>query len=152
MLAWQIIRYKRKPEPQSLLLIRIDDWKEYRHTHGPTAGDRVIHTVARTLLENMRQGEILARYQEDEFVALLLAADAPADEAVGERLRQAVSEAKIYSFVSDESPLPSVTISVGVAHLIAEDTLETFVAQARQALSAAREGGGNRVFKADRPS
>lgn len=152
MLAWQIIRYKRKPEPLSLLLIRIDDWKEYRDTHGPTAGDRVIHTVARTLLENMRQGEILARYEEDEFVALLMAADAPADEAVGERLRQAVSEAQIYSFVSDESPLPSVTISVGVAHLIAEDTLETFVAQARRALSHAREGGGNRVFKADRPS
>ncbi len=100
----------------------------------------------------MRQGEILARYEEDEFVALLLAADAPADEAVGERLRQAVSEAQIYSFVSDESPVPSVTISVGVAHLIAEDTLETFVAQARQALSAAREGGGNRVIKANRPS
>jgi len=150
MLAWQMIRFKRKPEPLSLLLIRIDDLKEYRHTHGSTAGDR--HTVARTLLEKMRQGEILARYEEDEFVALLLAADAPADEAVGERLRQAVSEAQIYSFVSDESPVPSVTISVGVAHLIAEDTLETFVAQARQALSAAREGGGNRVIKADRPS
>ncbi len=66
----------------------------------------------------------------------------PLREAVGERLRQAVSEAKI----------PSVTISVGVAHLVAEDTLETFVAVARQALSDAREGGGNRVFKADRPS
>ncbi len=46
----------------------------------------------------------------------------------------------------------SVTISVGVAQLIAEDTLETFVAEARQALSDAREGGGNRVFKADRLS
>jgi len=152
MLAWQIIRLKRKPEPLSLLLLGIDDFKKYIDIHGPTAGDRVIHTVARTLLENMRQGEILARYEEDEFIALLLAADAPADEAVGERLRKAVGEAKIYSFVSDESPLPSVTISVGVAQLIAEDTLETFVAVARQALSDAREGVGNRVFKADRPS
>jgi diguanylate cyclase (GGDEF)-like protein len=152
MLAWQIIRFKRKPEPLSLLLIGIDDFKQYLDAHGPTAGDRVIHTVARTLLENMRQGEILARYEEAEFIALLLAADAPADEAVGERLREAVSEAKIYSLVSDESPLPSVTISVGVAQLIPEDTLESFVAVARQALNDAREGGDNRVFKADRPS
>ncbi len=152
MLAWQIIRFKRKPEPLSLLLIGIDDFKQYLDAHGPMAGDRVIHTVARTLLENMRQGEILARYEEAEFIALLLAADAPADEAVGERLREAVSEAKIYSFVSDDSPLPSVTISVGVAQLIPEDTLESFVAVARQALSDARQGGGNRVFKADRPS
>ena len=111
MLAWQIIPFKRKPEPLSLLLIGTDDFKEYLDADGPTAGDRVIHTVARTLLENMRQGEIIARYEEDEFVALLLAADTPADEAVGERLRQAVREAKIYSFVSEESPLPSVTIS-----------------------------------------
>ncbi len=152
MLAWQIIRFKRKPEPLSLLLIGIDDFKQYLDAHGPMAGDRVIHTVARTLLENMRQGEILARYEEDEFIALLLAADAPADEAVGERLRQAVSEAKIYRFESEESPLPSVTISVGVAHLVAEDTLETFAAVARQALSDAREGGDNRVFKVVRPS
>ncbi len=152
MLAWQIIRFKRKPEPLSLLLIGIDDFQQYLDAQGPTAGDRVIHTVARTLLENMRQGEILARYEQDEFIALLLAAYAPADEAVGERLRQAVSEAKIYRFVSDESPLPSVTISVGVVHLVAEDTLETFFAVAKQALSDAREGGSNRVFKADRPS
>jgi len=124
LLAWQIIRFKRKPEPLSLLLIGIDDFTEHIDTHGRTAGDRVIHTVARTLLENMRQGEILARYEEDELIVLLLAADAPADEAVGERLRQAVSEAKIYSFVSDETPLPSVTISVGVAQLVAEDSLD----------------------------
>jgi len=150
MLAWQIIRFKRKPEPLSLVLIGIDDFKQYLDAHGPMAGDRVIHSVARTLLENMRQGEILARYEEAEFIALLLAADAPADEAVGERLRQAVSEAKIYSFVSDDSPLPSVTISVGVAQLIPEDTLETFVAAARQALRDARESGGSCVFKADR--
>ncbi len=152
MLAWQIKRFKRKPEPLSLLLIGIDDFNRYLDAHGPMAGDCVIHTVARTLLENMRQGEILARYEEDEFIALLLAADAPADEAVGERLRQAVSEAKIYRFESEENPLPSVTISVGVAHLVAEDTLETIVAVARQALSNAREGGGNRVFTADRAS
>ena len=152
MLAWQIIRFKRKPEPLSLLLIGIEDLKEYVDTHGPTAADRVVHTVARTLLGKMRQGEILARYDEDEFIALLLAEDAPADEAVGERLRNAVSEAEIYSFASDESPLPSVSISVGVAHLVAEDTLETIVAVARQALSDAREAGGNRVFTADRAS
>ncbi len=150
MLAWQIIRFKRNHEPFSLLLIGINDFKKYRDSYGPLASDRVVHTVAGTLREHMRQGEMIARYGEDEFIALLPATDAPADKAVGERLRQAVSEAKIDS--SDGSTLPSVAISVGVAQLIAEDTLETFVAAASQALRDARESGGNRVFKADRSS
>jgi len=92
MLAWQIIHFKRKPEPLFLLLIGIDDFTEDIDTHGRTAGDRVIHTAARTLLENMRQGEILARYEENELIVILLAADAPADEAIGGRLRQAMSD------------------------------------------------------------
>jgi len=95
--AWQIIRFKRKPEPLSLLLIGIDDFTEYIDPHGRTEGDRVIHTVARTLLENMRQGEILARYEEDELIVLLLAADAPADEAVGERGCQLILAMLIFS-------------------------------------------------------
>ena len=84
----------------------------------------------------------------DEFVAVLPGTDVNGGLVVGERLRKAITEAQVTA--SDGSPLPGLTISVGVAQMIPEDTAETLVETADQALYDAKREGGNRVSKADR--
>ncbi|MDA2925607.1 GGDEF domain-containing protein [Acidobacteria bacterium AH-259-L09] len=150
VLPRQIERCKKGDLALSLLRMRIDRFKSYKNIQGPLAGDRALYTVAWTLRKTLRPGEMIARYREDEFIVLLPDTDASTSQKLGERLREKVAETKVYSL--DRSPLPPVTISVGVAQMTAEDTPEAFVGAANQALGDAKESGGNRVFKADRPS
>ncbi|MDA2926150.1 GGDEF domain-containing protein [Acidobacteria bacterium AH-259-G07] len=147
-LARQMERSKTGQRALSLLLMDIDGFKKYNDTHGHVPGDCVLYTVARTLREGMRPGEIITRYGGDEFIALLPDTDASTGQVVAERVRGVVAKAEVYS--SEGNPLPSVTISVGVAEMIAGDTPETFIAAADAALYDAKEEGGNRVSKADR--
>lgn len=150
ILARQMERSKTSEQALSLLLIDVDSFKNYNDNHGHVAGDHVLYTVARTLRDNMRPGEIIARYGGDEFVAVLPDTDTSNGQAAGDRLCKVVAEAQVHS--SDGSALPGVTISVGVAQMAIEDTPESFIAATDTALYDAKRGGGNRVSKADRPS
>ena len=138
MLARQMGRSKKGQLSLSVLLIDVDRFKEYNETNGQQAGDRALHTLALTLRESMRPGEMLARYGEDKFMALLPELDAATAQNLGERVRRAIAEMKIFSL--EQHPLPSVTVSLGVAQMADEDTAETMIAAAHTALSKAREG------------
>ena len=144
----QMERCKKDGLALSLLLVRLDGFKLYKDNNGSLAADRALYTVAWTLRKSMRPGEMIARYGEDEFIVVLPNTVVSTSEPLGERLRQAVAEIQIYS--RNQSPLPSVSISVGVVPMTSEDTLETFLGAADTALKGAQRRGGNRVFIADR--
>jgi len=137
MLVRQMERSKKGAVPLAMLLMDIDFFKQYNLTHGNLAGDRALHTLATTLRESMRPGEMLARYGEDEFIALLPELDVATAQNLGERVRRAVAEMKVYSL--DQHPLPSVTISIGVAQMAEEDTPESLIDAVYVALTETRE-------------
>ncbi len=137
MLGRQMERSKKGAMPLSMLLLDVDYFSQYNRTHGNLTGDRALHTLASTLRESMRPGEMLARYGDDEFIALLPELDAATAQNLGERVRQAVADMKVYSL--DRHPLPSVTLSIGVAQMGEEDTPETLIDAVYVALSEARE-------------
>jgi diguanylate cyclase (GGDEF)-like protein len=58
--------------PFSVLRIAVDDLSGFRKTHGPVAADRIVPMVAVTLSKNLREGDIVGRWAEDQFVAILL--------------------------------------------------------------------------------
>ena len=138
MLGRQMERCKRAEWTLALLIMDIDHFRQDNDTHDQLAGDRALHTLALTLRESMRPGEMIARYGEDQFMALLPELDVATAQNLGERVRRTIAEMKIFSL--DQHPLPSVTVSLGVAQMADEDTAETMIAAAHTALSKAREG------------
>ncbi len=140
MLGRQMERSKKGPLPLSILLMDVDYFKQYNRTHGDQAGDRVLHTLASTLRESMRPGEMLARYGEAEFIALLPELEIATARNLGERVRQAVAHMGIFSL--DQHSLPAVTLSIGVAQIAEEDTPETLIDAVYVALSEGRAGHG----------
>lgn len=139
MLPREMARSRKSEQDLSLLLIKIDDFKNYTNNHGHLAGECVLYTVARTIKASMPSDELIARYGEDEFIAVLSDTDASANLKIAAHLRHVVAESKIVTTNGED--LPSVAISVGVAQMSAEDTPGTLISAADRALYDARNEG-----------
>lgn len=100
-------RSARAWDSYAVLRLDVDGMSEYNSEFGVPAGDAVLEGIGECLRQSRREYDIVARYEDDEFAALLPGADAVAAQTVAERVAQAV---RTHSF-----PLPSrsVTVSVG---------------------------------------
>ncbi len=131
-------RAERYGYPLILLLIDVDNFKNYNDSFGHPAGDSLLKRLAETLSENIREGDFISRYGGEEFTAILPQTDIQNGRSVAERLRTAVE-----SFEFDHS---SITISIGAAEygLDAIDAAN-LTNQADRALLVSKRLGKNRL-------
>jgi len=140
-LAEEITRSTRYGPPLSLLLLDVDKFKQYNDTFGHPAGDEVLKTVARLLLEQARATDFVARYGGEEFTLVLPDTGAEGAVVMAERLR-AVLEAAPWA-------QRAVTASFGAATLSREINTDTaLIGAADRALYDSKENGRNRVTHA----
>ena len=131
-----------------LLMIDIDRFKEINDTAGHQHGDFCLEQVAQVLQISVRVGvDTVARYGGEEFCAILPDADEQQAAAIGERARKLIEDAA----------LPGVhgsvlTVSAGAAairgRIGSRFRPQDIVANADQALFAAKRAGRNRVISA----
>jgi diguanylate cyclase (GGDEF)-like protein len=124
----------------SIALLDLDGFKEVNDANGHAAGDDVLQTVARTLLQATRATEDVFRTGGDEFV-LLVHGDVESASRAAERARAALGRQR------RGRPLP--TLSAGVAGSLAGETGESLLERADIALYAAKLAGGDAVRCAD---
>ncbi len=128
---------REQQRPLSILMIDVDHFKQYNDTHGHLAGDELLRRVAQTLLRCLRRSEdLLARYGGEEFLVVLPGANAKVAQDMAETMRDAVDRSA-----------QAITISVGIGSRIPneEGPFDLLIAEADQALYAAKRGGRNRV-------
>lgn len=144
--AGELERSRRTSLPLSLIALNIDDFKTINDRFGSGVGDDVLKAVAKTIREKSRPYDCIGRWTGDEFVLALpgvIGADA---EKVSERIIAGVRGTRIQ--VQNEPPL-NVKISAGVASIMrikATTEVEPIIQNARQAVTRAKEAGGNQVF------
>lgn len=124
----------------SMVMVDVDQFKQFNDRYGHVAGDRALRLVAETLRNHFRPGDMVARFGGDEFSVLLPGADIEAARTCAERARWAVLKA-----TDEDAGAPKITLSAGVAAVEPGDTLETLIARADDALYRAKLGGRNRV-------
>jgi diguanylate cyclase (GGDEF)-like protein len=139
----QIRRSSMNRHSLALLMVDIDHFKSYNDRFGHLAGDHVLYAVAHTMLNNIRPTDLIARFGGEEFVVLLPDTDIAGAQIVAERIRQAVAGAVV--MMSDESILPPVTVSIGIAPMKPFASAEDLLATADSALYRAKERGRNCV-------
>jgi GGDEF domain-containing protein len=106
-------------------------------------GDRALSAVSRILRTQFRPRDLLVRYGGDEFAALLPDVTAEQGTAIGERIRQIVcGETGDGTDSLIQIPL---RISMGVAELAPDGTLDTLIRAADKALYRAKNAGRNTV-------
>jgi diguanylate cyclase (GGDEF)-like protein len=143
-----LTRHQRDARPFSLLMIDVDYFKRFNDSYGHAAGDQALVMVAATLTRNLRPSDEVVRYGGEEFAVLLPGIDTSGAVTTAERLRLAVSRAKLTLEGEPAAPptmLPPITISIGVASLAAGDDARALLGRADEALYRAKQGGRDRV-------
>jgi diguanylate cyclase (GGDEF)-like protein len=133
----------RKKKPITMMMIDVDNFKQFNDMFGHIAGDRALSAVSKILRAQFRPRDLLVRYGGDEFAVLLPGTNKQQALEVGERVREAVSGNSHDG--SDSLIQIPVKISMGVAELDPETDLDTLIRAADAALYRAKNAGRNVV-------
>ena len=113
----ELSRADRNGGELSIFFIDLDQLKSVNDAYGHVAGSAVLREVARVMTEACPPGSILARYGGDEFVAILVGAKLAQAVQAAEYLRLQIRKTTTLDPFdrAHASPLPHVTVSLGVA-------------------------------------
>lgn len=135
-----------KGEPLSILMIDIDHFKKFNDSYGHQVGDQVLRLVAKVLQDNVREGDLAARYGGEELIAVLPGANLDVCADVAERVRRRIAEARLTRRNTGEE-IASVTVSIGVAQFRMAESAEAMIERGDRGLYQAKRLGRNRVVK-----
>lgn len=127
--------------PQSLLFLDLDHFKRLNDRLGHAAGDSALVAVADALRQELRPVDLLGRYGGEEFVALLDGAGEEESMQIATRLCRRVHRLEIP--VDGENLMLSVSIGVGIRR--SNDSIDSLIARADQAMYDAKLAGRNRA-------
>lgn len=128
--------------PASAIMVDIDYFKSINDDHGHAVGDDVLRTIASTLRNSVRLGDLVCRYGGEEFCILLPHTDIDTAAMIAEKVRQEVAATEFTQL--------SVTASVGVsANSLGASEPHEMLDQADQCLYIAKRNGRNQVVRFD---
>ena len=136
-----VAKFKRNPDPISLILIDLDHFKVVNDLHGHAKGDQILQRLTRIIDLRIREADSLYRIGGEEFVVVAGGQDLDGASHLAEQLRTLV-------VANDLAPGSKVTISVGVAELMKEEAYASWLHRADDALYCAKREGRNTVRRA----
>lgn len=123
----------------------LDHFKDINDSYGHMTGDRVLQEIAAVLRSRLRDSDIICRWGGEEFLLIFKECDINDAVKVAEDLRTSVSACFARSDISPRK----VTISLGVAEYLVDESLDDLLARADQALYHAKNSGRDRVCLAE---
>ncbi len=130
----------------ALLMIDVDHFKRINDRFGHQQGDAVLREAVRRMQQASGEAGVLGRYGGEEFALLLPGADAQAALDHADRLRHAV--AAPFEPGSPLQPIGPVSVSIGVAAVSEQASVDALFAGADAALYRAKAQGRDRVVAA----
>ncbi|MDZ4187724.1 MAG: diguanylate cyclase [Hydrogenophaga sp.] len=139
----EINRSNRYGSDFCVLSADIDFFKRVNDTHGHAAGDEVLKHFVATIQSHLRGTDLLGRLGGEEFSILLPQTPAEGGAMMAERIRSAV-EVSPALFGTTRI---AVTVSMGGVQSQSDTPqgVDVVLAQADEALYAAKQGGRNKV-------
>ena len=138
----ELERCRRLNSDLSFILLDIDYFKQVNDQYGHLIGDQVLITLAKELKLQLRKVDFCCRYGGEEFVMCL--PDTPKDGTfdVAERIRNKIENTPFSD--QDNNPF-SVSVSLGIATRQNEESVETILKRADDALYQAKQAGRNQT-------
>ncbi|MBI5149797.1 MAG: diguanylate cyclase [Candidatus Omnitrophica bacterium] len=140
-LEYEIGRFHHFHHPLSLLVMDVDDFKEYNDAWGAAAGDFLLREISAVLHKTLRGVDIICRYASDEFVVILPGTDIAQAKAMAEDVRSEVSRLDLKK---------KITISLGLVSCGKGMSRHDFILKADATLSQAKKRGKNQIYCQDK--
>lgn len=149
-LAKEVGRASRTGQPVAIVLFDVDHMRNVAREHGTLAGDACLKTVGGVLRQlatsssqrwPVLRPDMCARSRGDRFAVAFPGATEASVRAYAEAVRVAVKSTR----TQFEQHLITVTISAGVASILAKDNSDALIARANARLKAAKAEGRDRV-------
>jgi diguanylate cyclase (GGDEF)-like protein len=140
----EIARSERYEYAVSLLMIDVDDFKQYNDLYGHSKGDEHLIKIANLILASVRQPDLVSRIGGEEFSVILPHTVKVGARDLAERIRGTI--AQTFNYSSD----PAGTVSIGIAEYPQDASdIQTLYNIADQAMFKAKRTGKNRVITAE---
>lgn len=138
-------RAERHHDPLALIMADLNGFKALNDTYGYPFGEEVLRVVARSLVEAVRETDLVAHYGRDEFVVLLPRTPSDGALSVAERTRGALCRVRV-----EGRPVQArVAASLGVSAYPAQEanSPEGLLRLANEALYRSKRAGRDQVSR-----
>ena len=146
----EIRRSSRSHRPVSMILIEIDFFPEFLEYYGQSASELCLKRVGGQLARVLnRPYDIVAHYDEQQFVCLLPETDSAGSMTVAQSVFRGIADLDILHERSRIGEI--VTVSMGLVTRVPgrSDRPQAFVGAIEAALQEARDAGRNRIVAND---
>ena len=148
ILEYEFNLLQRNKRRCTVAMVDIDRFKNINDTYGHAEGDAVLKGLADLFFKQLRGYDTVGRIGGEEFLFCLPNTALSSAKKIMERLRKQVEQAGI---TLTDGKIIHVTISIGIAELEAQGTIDGTLRLADKALYKAKESGRNRVEALGRP-
>jgi diguanylate cyclase (GGDEF)-like protein len=129
------------PAGTALVAMDLDYFKKINDRFGHDCGDQALKAFAELIRANIRPTDLAARMGGEEFCIVVADENPRAPTAIAERIREQVEAMTI--------PTPAgpirTTVSAGISYSSGDETLQSLLIRADEALYEAKSEGRNRV-------
>jgi diguanylate cyclase (GGDEF)-like protein len=146
VLQVEVNRARRAGSELSLIMLDVDQFKNYNDTYGHPAGDAVLKRLADLMQRaTSRAGEVVARYGGEEFLLILPGASEHSAVRTANRLKALITEEGIPHGTSKVADYITVSQGVVTVRADADTAPEELIQQVDDCLYKAKDAGRNTI-------
>jgi len=143
-----IENYEQSNAGLCLLILDIDHFKQVNDTFGHQMGDNVLRYTANLMKHHITEHHCAARYGGEEMAIIMPNTTLDKAVEIAEKIRISLAQHPLKLKGSKKS-IGKITISIGVSSFKINDSLESLVERADQAMYRAKDYGRNQVMAED---
>lgn len=137
----EVARAHRHGTEFSIAIIDFDHFKRINDRFGHKTGDDALRAFAKIVKQEARNEDLFARWGGEEFIAGLPCTDSKEAVTIMDRLAVQLREV----ILTKEPDAPTLTISVGVAQLQADESITSLLSRADDAMYLAKSSGRDHI-------
>ena len=143
----ELLRASRKGLSLGILMIDVDDFKQFNDNFGHAAGDAILRELGALVLGHFRGEDVACRYGGDEFIIVLLDASR---EMTRKRAELLCEHTRHLNIQFEGQVFETITLSIGIAAFPEHGTTSAEILKAADtALYRAKHEGRDRVIVAN---